>query len=76
MQNLSSLKFRPIVSSVNTYNYKLAKYLRKLMSPHLPSDLCSQDSFRFVKEIKQVNLKDKYLVSYGVTSLFTKIPGL
>ena len=73
-QNISSLKFRPIVSSINTYNYNLAKYLCKLLSPHLPSDLCSQDSFTFVKEITQVSLIDKYLVSYDVTSLFTNIP--
>ena len=27
---------RPIVSSVDTYNYKLAQYLGSLLSPHIP----------------------------------------
>ena len=33
-------KLRPTVSSVLTYNYNLAKYLRNLLSPHLPEQYC------------------------------------
>ena len=28
--------FRPIISSIGTYNYKLAKYLCSLLQPHIP----------------------------------------
>ena len=37
-------------------------------------DYCTTDSFSFVKELQQVSSKDKFLVSFDVTSLFTNIP--
>ena len=67
-------KFRPIVSSINTYNYKLAKYLCKLLNPCIPNEYCSLDSFSFTQELSQVSLKNKFLISYDVVSLFTNIP--
>ena len=51
-------KLRPIVSSVGTYNYNLAKYLCNLLSPHLPEQYCTKDTFTFAKELKQVSLVD------------------
>lgn len=71
---VSSLPFRPIVSSIGTYNYKLAKHLGSLLSPYIPQDYCCADTFTFVKEIREVRLSDSFLVSYDVTSLFTNIP--
>ena len=65
---------RPIVSSVGTYNYNLAKYLCNLLSPHLPEQYCKKDTFTFVEELKRVSLADKFLVSFDVRSLFTNIP--
>ena len=67
-------RFWPIVSSVRTYNYNLAKYLCNLRSPHLPEQYCTKDTFTFVEELKRVSLVDKFLVSFDVTSLFTNIP--
>ena len=67
-------KLRPIVSSVGTYNYNLAKYLCNLFSPHLPEQYCTKDTFTFVEELKRVSLVDKILVSFDVASLFTNIP--
>ena len=67
-------KLRPIVFSVGTYNYNLAKYLRNLLSPHLPEQYCTKDTFTFVEELKRVSLVVKFLVSFDVTSLFTNIP--
>ena len=32
----STPPFRPVVSSIGTYNYNLAKYLCNLLSPHIP----------------------------------------
>ena len=67
-------KLRPIVSSVGTYNYNLAEYLCNLLSPYLPEQYCTKDTFIFVEELKRVSLVDKFLVSFNVTSLFTNIP--
>ena len=66
----SFTKLRPIVCSVGTYNYNLAKYLCNLLSPHLPEQYCMKDT---LEELKWVSLADK-LVSFDVTSLFTNIP--
>ena len=66
--------FRPIVSSIGTYNYNLSKYLCELLSPNLPNEFCTKDTFTFVEELKEVSINDKFLVSYDVNSLFTNIP--
>ena len=34
----STPPFRPIVSSIGTYNYNLANYLCTLSNPHIPND--------------------------------------
>ena len=40
--------FRPIVSSIGTYNYNLAQYLGSLLSPHIDrSDNCRNDCVIF-----------------------------
>ena len=67
-------KFRPIVSSISTFNYNLAKYLCSLLSPLVPSTHSCKDTFTFVNDIKCSNLTNKFFVSYDVTSLFTNIP--
>ena len=66
--------FRPIVSSIGTYNYNLAKYLCSLLKPHISSEFCATDTFSFVREIQDFDFSDIFLVSYDVTSLFTNIP--
>ena len=40
----STPPFRPIVSSIGTYNYSLAKYLSNLGQPHIPSTFIASDS--------------------------------
>ena len=69
----SFLKFRPIVSSIGTFNYNLGRFLCDLFSPLVPNDYSSKDTFSFVSQIKNVNRSAKVLVSYNVTSLFTNI---
>ena len=66
-------KFRPIVSSIGTFNYNLAHFLCDLLSPLVPNDYSCKDTFSFVSQIKNANLSKKFLVSYDVTSLFTNI---
>ena len=67
-------KLRPIVSSIGTFNYNLARFLCDLLSPLVPNDYSCKDTFSFVSQIKNANLSKKFLVSYDVTSLFTNVP--
>ena len=67
-------KFRPIVSSIGTFNYNLARFLCHLLSPLVSNDYSCNDTFSFVSQIKNANLPKKFLVSYDVASLLTNIP--
>ena len=67
-------KLRPIVSSIGTFNYKLARFLCDLLSPLVPNDYLCKNIFSNVSQIKNANHSRKFLVSYDVTSLFTDIP--
>ena len=66
--------FRPIISSIGNYNYKLAKCLCSLLQPHIPSEHCAGDTFTFVREIQSLSMQGKHMVSFDVESLFTNIP--
>ena len=66
--------FRPIVSSIGTYNYNLAMYLCNLLSPHIPAEHCATDTFTFVQDIQPLSMFGKFMVSFDVESLFTNIP--
>ena len=66
-------KLCPIVSSIGTFNYNLARFLCDLLSPLVPNGYSCKDTFSFVSQIKNANLSKKFLVSYDVTSLFTNI---
>ena len=68
------LKLRPIISSIGTFNYGLAKYLTSKLSGYIPSEHTVLDSFTFVSTISKIHTKEQFLVSYDVTSLFTNIP--
>ena len=52
MQKVSSAdsfpKLRPIVSSVGTFNYNLARFVCDLLSPVVPNDYSCKDTFSFV----------------------------
>ena len=67
-------KLRPIVSSIGTFSYNLARFLCDLLSSLVPNDYSCKDTFSFFSQIKNANLSKKFLVSYDVTSLFTNIP--
>ena len=67
-------KLRPIVSSIGTFNYNLARFLCDLLSSLVPNDYSYKDTFSFVSLIKNANLSKKFLVFYDVSSLFTNIP--
>ena len=67
-------KIHPIVSSIGTFNYNLARFLCDLLSPLVPNDYSCKDNFSFVSQIKDGDRSKIFLVSYDVTNLFTNIP--
>ena len=67
-------KLRPIVLSIGTFNYNLARFPCDLLSPLVPNDYSSKDTFSFVSQIKNANLSKICLLSYDVTSHFTNVP--
>ena len=68
-----TLTFRPIVSSIGTCNYNLAKVLTDTLDPAIPTEYCAKDSFSFRMEIQEVNSSNKFMIPYDVCSLFTSI---
>ena len=65
---------QPIISSIGTYNYILAKFLNEHLDPVILKEHFAKDSFSFCEETQQVSGNDNFLVSYDVCSLFTSIP--
>ena len=66
--------FWPIVSSIGTYNYNLAKLLCNLLEPYIPNDYNASDTFTFVQEINNLPMFGKFLISFDVENLFTNNP--
>jgi hypothetical protein len=67
---------RPIISAIGTYNYKLAKYLDRILKPLTTnSNYIIKDTFDFVNRVSklQTNVNQR-VVSFDVESLFTNIP--
>ena len=56
-------KLCPIVSSIDTFNYKLVRFLCDLLSSLFPNDYSCEDTFSFVSQIENANLSRKRLVS-------------
>ena len=70
----SFLKRRPIISSIDTFNYNLTRFLCDLLSPLVTNDYSCKDAFPFSSQIKNANLSKKVFVSYDVTNLSINIP--
>ena len=64
--------FRPIVSSVNTYNYNLASYLVGILQPISTNQHTVKDSFSFADWAKTYK-HNNGMCSLDVTSLFTNV---
>ena len=67
---------RPIVSSINSPTYNLAKFLTRIVSPlagRTPTFV--KDLGDFVEKLRKLRLEEgSILVRFDVTSLFTKVP--
>ena len=66
--------FRPIVSSVNTYNYNLASYLVHILQPISKNQFTIKDSFSFADWTKTYKHNNEIMCSFDVSSLFTNVP--
>ena len=72
----SSIPLRPILSSINHFSYKIAKFFIPFLTPISTSSLVIKDSFSFVQELlnSDINSDSVVMASFDVTSLFTNIP--
>ena len=66
--------FRPIVSSVNTYNYNLTSSLVTVLKPISTNQFTIKDSFTFVDWAKSHKHNNETMCSFDVCSLFTNVP--
>jgi hypothetical protein len=71
-----SVPLRPIVSSLGSVTYNVAKYLARALSPLVgKTEHYVKDSQDFVKKIKDLEVPPgQKLISYDVSALFTSIP--
>ena len=66
--------FRPIVFSVNTYNFNQASYLVGILQPISTNQHTVKDSFRFADWAKSYKHRNGIMDSFDVCSLFTNVP--
>ena len=66
----------PIVSSIGTISYGVAKYLAKVLSPLVGrTEHHVKNTKDFVRDIREIRIEpDEELRSYDVSALFTSVP--
>ena len=71
-----NMPLRPILSYVNHYSYKLAKFFIPLLTPLTTSPFIISASFSFVQELlnSDIDSGNVFMASLDVVSLFTNIP--
>ena len=72
----SGIPLRPIISSIGTVTYNIARELAKILKPLVElSNHHVHNTRDFVEQIKEVRLKKaESMVSYDVTALLTSVP--
>ena len=73
----TNLPARPIISSVGSASYKLAKYLVDILNPLVGtiSNANIKNNVDLINKLNSVQINsESRLVSFDVTSLFTKVP--
>ena len=66
---------RPILSSIGTSGYSIAKFLVPYLDPLTTNEFTVKDSFHFAREISQLSGSDNLVMaSFDIKSLFTNIP--
>ena len=66
----------PIVSASGTFNYNLAKLLVRKLEHLRQNQLMIKDSFSFIEQLHslKIDTTNTKLVSFDMTSLFTRVP--
>ena len=66
---------RPVISMINTPEYKLAKFLDEYIKPNIPISLSCNSTDIFLENLKSFTLTPNMkVVSFDVVSLYTNIP--
>ncbi|CAF2455742.1 unnamed protein product [Rotaria sp. Silwood2] len=70
------IPLRPIISTCNTFCYKLSKLLAKKLKHLRASSSIVTDTFKFVDELQKLTFPNGKIkmISFDVISLFTKVP--
>ncbi|CAM2729790.1 unnamed protein product [Rotaria socialis] len=71
-----NVPLRPVLSSIGTFNYGLAKALSQILSTIIEKKNMIRDSFDFVKEVRTLSkdFSKHRMVSFDVSSLYTNVP--
>ena len=65
---------RPVLNTIGTFNYNLAKFFVPLLEPLTTNEYTLKNSLEFIKEINEINFNNKIMASFDIQSLFTNIP--
>ena len=66
---------RPIVSSIGTFSYNIAKFLVPILSPLTSNEFTIENSYKFVNDLCSLELPNEVVMaSFDVESLFTNVP--
>jgi len=69
------LPLRPIISSIGTFSYNLAKFLVQIIQPLTYNEYTISNSSNFINEISHLRFDDTItMASFDVESLFTNVP--
>ena len=69
------IPFRPILSCINHYSYKIVKFFIPFLIPISMNSFIIKDSFSFVQELLNIdtNTDNVFMASFDIASLFTNI---
>nr|CAH8838839.1 unnamed protein product [Trichobilharzia regenti] len=70
------IPMRPILSVINSPYHKVARWLPEMLEPirRKLTVYSLKDTIQFAKQLENLNISNKFIVSFDVSSLFTKIP--
>ena len=72
----NNIPLKPIVSTSGSVTYKLSKYIATILKP-LNCKISNSyvlNTDDFVERIRNVEIRNKIMVSFDVSSLFTNVP--
>ena len=69
-----NIPLRPIISSIGTFNYNLAKFLVRILKPLTSNEFNILNSASFIRDLCLRPSNHVVMASFDVVSLFTNIP--